>query len=348
LTLLDALKIGTSGTTQPRKPRADQFAPGSFAFMIQALVTLTHFYENTYFPAKLARKSHRTDKQMRLTIRRFEQFANRELLIDEVCDDMIDGFRIWRKKPDGKAVSAATLNKDLRQINALVNFACRRKKRSDQLDFDFEDELLDDPIAWFPEELDRIFAAAAAEEGLLFGSQIRAADFWPALVATIYSTGARITSILETPYENFDATRGILTIPARSQKHKKGQVHHLHERTTQLLRAIYLPARELLLPWPWDRTHDSWPTLNEHYRRILARAGLPIDRSRLFHCLRKTTGTRVAAASNAETARQQLGHSSTAVTARYIDSRQTPTMQAKQLIEPPKVNRIDQQRLLFE
>jgi integrase len=309
-------------------------------------VTVHQLFDLHYAPAKLARKSRAHRQQMRLTLDRLQEFFERPVDLDDFTLGLIDGFRAWRSdKASPRYVEATTLNKDLRNLRALANFAHRRGFLAEQLFFEFEEEFVDDPLAWFPDELARIFASAAQERGSIGG--LPAARFWQALPATIYSTGARIGAVMQLRREFVDLDRGLLTLKCRTQKQRKGQVLHLHPETVAAIEAIWLPERELMFPWPYDQQQQGWPTLTRHYKRILLRAGLPIDSKRLFHCLRKTTATCIEKASDRREAQRQLGHSTEQVTARYIDQRHLPARGAKQLIAPPPVARDRRQLELF-
>jgi hypothetical protein len=116
------------------------------------------------------------------------------------------------------------------------------------------------------------------------------------------------------------------------------------------------PDREFLFPWPYDlpkpiagtnKTKRSWRTLWSHYRRILKRAGLPVTRGDLFHRLRKTTITHIAAASDQENARKAGGHSSLKVTSRYIDPTKMPGNETGKHIDWQQITGAAKQQLMF-
>ena len=296
-----------------------------------ARITVSEFFERTMLPARYSRKSPAHLQQMRATLRQLDKSHGRAVHLDELSDETIDRFKAFRS-----AVSPGTVNKDLRYLRSLARFALRRKFLSDQLDIEFEEELEEDPVAWWPEELPRIFEAASKLDGRIPGTQIWQRDFWQALPATIYSTGARISAIMQAPLARLDVDRGILILTAGTQKQRKGQSPLLHAETVEALKRILYP-RELLFPWPYDKGTRSWPALINHYRKVLKLADLPTDTDHLFHCLRRTNATWLAAASDEATAQKQLGHSSPVVTRRYIMLSQMPAPSAKSLIAPPPI-----------
>lgn len=315
--------------------------------MIRAVCDLSTLFEQFYKPARLLYRSHAHVVQIRLSISRFKDYivaaavaaglpAENAGTVDvaEISDEMIDGFKAWRH---ATGVKAPTLNKDLRNLRLLLRFAAERKKRGETLIFRFEPEMVDPPEAFWPDELRRFFSSCALETGMIGDTGIPANLYWPALGAAIYSTAARVGVVMKTPLVNLDLDHGYLRLWAAANKQRKGQMIGLHPETVAALRRIVREPRELVFPWPYDKGGASWPTLIRHLRRILERAGLPTDRKHLFHCLRRTTATRMTAAGGIEKAREQMGHSTQKVSFRYVDQRQTPQITSRELIEPPPI-----------
>ena len=70
-------------------------------------------------------------------------------------------------------------------------------------------------------------------------------------------------------------------------------------------------------------------------KRILTRAGLPTSERDLWHKIRRTFATQVNAKAGIAMAQTLLGHSSPAITQRYIDPTQCPeNNQAEYLASP--------------
>lgn len=282
--------------TPPRNPR-----PG---------ITFSRFVAEVYHPARLTRRSKGHATQIELTVRRFLEFAG-DPEIDRIDEATIDGFKVWRK------ASAATVNKDLRNLRAILNLAKRRKYRTDEVAIEFEPTVEDPVEAWSVEQFCRILASCRRETGDICG--IPADRWWAAQQLVILNVGARISAVMQARMDDLDWERSLLRIRGSTQKHRRGQIDPLHPKTMAALVEIASPTRELLFPWPYDRNVIQWPSLIHHYRRILARAGLPTTAKDLFHKLRRTNATFICAAADEETARRQLGHSSVEVTRRYLD-----------------------------
>lgn len=281
-------------------------------------IRFSRFVAAVYHPARLTRRSKGHATQIDLTVRRFVEFAG-DPDIDRIDESTIDGFKAWRK------ASAATVNKDLRNLRAILNLARRRKYRADEVAIEFEPTVEDPVEAWSVEEFCLILASCRQETGEICG--IPATRWWTAQQMVILNVGARISAVMQARMDDLDWERSLLRIRGSTQKHRRGQIDPLHPKTMAALAQIATPARELLFPWPYDRNVIQWPSLIHHYRRILARAGLPTTAKDLFHKLRRTNATFICAAADEETARRQLGHSSVEVTRRYLDQTKISTRQ---------------------
>jgi hypothetical protein len=316
--------------------------------MIVIARPFTAYFEQHYFPARCLRKSPGHVTQMLLSMRRLDECFGGRITPQTCTDEDVDRFKAWRSTPGGPWYCAAqTLNKDLRNFRAIENHCFKRRQRATQLWFDFEDEFLDEPEAWYEHEVEAILASCGQERGM-FGRLPRSL-FWQSLGMALVSTGARISATMKTPLSAFDPHQGQLLLAARTQKHRRGQRANLHPKTVELLRLSIAcePTRRMLFPWPYDRNSASWPTLNSHWRRILARAELPNDRKHLFHCLRRTVGTRVRQHGTLEDVRDALVHSDKSVSARYIDTRQVRSPGPADRTPEPRVQPAPQ-RWLFE
>jgi hypothetical protein len=295
--------------------RPGDSAGGPATETVPGTLRLLEFYEGVYLEAR-SRNSWKTDVQMRCSIRRFKELVG-DLAIKDICDEHIDTFK--RKR---RPCAVPTLNKDLRNLRAILNLAVRRKYRATPLYIEMERECLDTKPAWSFEEVRRILASARQAKGKI--CDIVAADWWEALLLFILNTGLRIDTVMRTPRDHFDPQTQVVRIPAALQKHKKEHAQVLHPSVAAAivrLSKTSRPLRKWLFPWPIksDGHRKSWQKLEVHYRKILVRAGLPATRTDLFHKLRRTNATFITAASSEEVARNQLGHSALSVTRRYID-----------------------------
>lgn len=237
------------------------------------------------------------------------------------------------KKRLGEQKAAGTVDKFRRLAVTLTNFARR------EFDYDVDEismqklrELKRSNRAWLEGELQKLLTAAAEDEGMV--GNVPAGIWLPALVLFVINTGCRITSVMRTPLACLDLEQGTVIVPAENQKHGADEPFPLTPECREALRVlVWWPMREppalIFGDWPYDPWHPSrtaWPTLNGRLRTIIVRAGLrktckEVTRKDLWHKLRRTMASYVAARLGKAAAQQLLGHSSPGVTERYLDDR---------------------------
>ena len=146
---------------------------------------------------------------------------------------------------------------------------------------------------------------------------VPAGRWWVALHLVLYSTGERVSAVLESRWNNLSGDR--LLFPAESRKGgRKPLLATLSPEALEALERIRKPEREIIFPWSFGRTY-----LYKKYDRILRRAELDDSRRSKFHRIRRTHATQLKAAGGDPTV--SLGHSSAETTARYLDPRFLPS-----------------------
>ncbi len=99
-----------------------------------------------------------------------------EPTVDELCDDLLEGFMAWRLK--AAARSPATVNGDRAVLIALWNFAWRKRlvsePRGDVQKYAVPKRL---PVSWSTAEVSRLLVVCAEQTGRV--GRIPAAVFWP-------------------------------------------------------------------------------------------------------------------------------------------------------------------------
>ena len=274
--------------------------------------TLRRFFEEKYRPLRLvARNCTESSIQgHRISINRLCDFAGCEVALEQLSDDLIEGFTAWII---AAGRSPATANGRMGCILAQWRYAWR-KRLVEELPRDCEKLPLPKtlPTAWSTEELGQILAVCGQVEGDVSG--FPAGLFWVAVVLCYYETGPRRSALLALRCEHLDFDTGILFVPAEVQKQSADQLFKLHPDTLQLIRATQPETRHKLFPWRMNLR-----AFGEHFRKILIRAGLPHGRRDLFHRIRRTSGTYVQDAAGPQAAQDHLGHSGQQVTKRYID-----------------------------
>ena len=173
-----------------------------------------------------------------------------------------------------------------------------------------------EPIAWTPSEIRQLLRAAKASRRRV--GHVPASIFWPALVGVAYDTGERVNAIHQLEADDFDLAR--LRVRFRRETRKGRRT----DKSAPLSRETAASVRRLIAerpsaPFAPIKVASLYPSL----RWLLYDAGLPADRCRKFHCLRRTHATHVHLQGGDATA--SLGHTNPEVTRRsYIDRSQIP------------------------
>ena len=274
----------------------------------------------------------------------------RKLVLSDLTDTLIVGGMKWQL---ARNRSPETANKLRCAMVAISNFAIDELelplKRLKVKKFKVPKRR---PQCWLPDEVLKILAAAQRVRGDV--GSVPAARFFFALELFILNTGTRISAVMETPSAGLDLEGGWVSIPAEVQKHDSDEVFDLLPITVAALRAL-APHRNASSfdDWPFDRITRQWPTLNRWQKRIIVDSGLrpsvaEVSEKDLFHKLRRSFATFVAAKGGTHLARVMLGHSHESVTKRYLDDRMMNRPRLGDLLtEFARVEMLDRQRRLF-
>ena len=168
------------------------------------------------------------------------------------------------------------------------------------------------PVAWLPEEIERIYATIAKLDGCV--GQVPARLWWEALVRLGLDTGERINALRSARWD-WIASRWI-NFPAEVRKGgRRDRAYKISQATIDAMERVraHANSRECF-PWPYNPNY-----LWSKYKAILQTAGLPSGRRQGFHQLRRTVGSVVFACGSDP--QEALDHSSRRVTQKYLDPR---------------------------
>jgi integrase len=298
------------------EPLKDELRPPCLkedpVFLEDPVMRLSDFFETIYSPLRLLNRSPRTKTLFRYSIRLFGQTLGRPAELSDLSDLTV-ARHLERLIEERRA--PAGVNKERRQLVALWNLAARKRLVDEfpSISTVREPERL--PEAWSMEELWRLRIACNMEPGTIAG--VPAGRWWSALHLVLYSTGERVSAVLDTRWS--DVSGASVVFPAESRKGKrKPLLATLSPEAVEALERIRLPERELVFPWTMSKTY-----LYARYRKILLRAELDDSRRSKFHRLRRSHATHLKAAGGDPT--MSLGHSSAATTVRYLDPRFLPS-----------------------
>lgn len=200
------------------------------------------------------------------------------------------------------------------------------------------------PTAWTIEELGRILEVTRQLPGEMRGTGITLADWWTSLILVFYDTGSRKEALLQVAPSDVNLDSLEVLFSWESDKEDFEHSERISQQTADAIAKHYDPNRDLVWPFPFH-PRKIW----FQFKAILQDAGLPFDRYRMFHSLRRTHATHVAANGSPEMARQSLGHATQAMTDRYIDPRMLHHVPAVDVLPRPDLSTSgDRQLRLFE
>jgi len=280
---------------------------------MNATPTLSDFLETTY--VRSHEISEATADQMRVAVRAFRQWAGRNLRVIELTEPLVRDFLV-----DFAANhAAATTNSRRRDLLAIWQAAADEdllpppnRKRVPR-----RREPKRIPDAWTTAELARLVKYLDGLGGLV--GEIPAGPFWKSLVLAVYATGCRISALRSTLSAECNLRERWIIVRAENQKTNEDRLYRLTEDATRSIASHYSTRRELVWPWPFTPKH-LWASFRKH----VDAAGLRSSRRRmsLFHMIRRSHGSYLAAEAGLEAARRSLGHSDARLTlASYIDPR---------------------------
>jgi integrase len=269
---------------------------------------LETFFTETYLPRRLRGKSQGSIRLYRLCILQFGRSIGRPACVADLSEENVL-LHLSRRSE----VSPATRNKELSQLLALWRFANQRGLIATWPDIHAEHEPERAPIAWMPDELEKLLAGASRVEGTLGCAP--ASRFWDAMIRVILDTGERVGAVRLIRWSWIQGDW--LLVPAEARKGKtRDRRYRLSADTLaslELLRKYTGRHRETFF-WPYTETY-----LWNRFKLVLKSADLPSSRKHQLHCLRKTVASAVyASGGNPQDA---LDHADRRTTQRYLDAR---------------------------
>lgn len=286
--------------------------------------TLTSAFD-VYRDVKLPLGSDSTVRQFEINLRRFAGYLGRDATTDDLTDDAIRRVMVGMVRKDG--LEPRTANKFRDNLLALWRFLCRRGELTRWPEVTGLIEPERDPVAWSREQLQLLFKTCDQQSGDFDG--VPANVWWHALHSMAWDTAERIGGLLSLAWLDVDLHGRWVTVRAEGRKGKTAdKTSRIHVDTARLLAAIRLPRRHLVFAWPFNRCY-----LWVRYGKLLEEAGLPNDRRRKFHCMRKSSASYFEAAGG--NAQRLLGHKDGRVTQKYLDPRVVNTQHASDVLFRP-------------
>lgn len=252
-------------------------------------------------------------EQLRITVRRFDEFARHSVRIDELSRELVSDF--------------------LR--NRLVRFARETVKRNRRHLLQLWREAAEQGLITPPPKiatircprplpkaiplatLTRLLHAANQQTHLMRGTTIQRSLFWRSILLFIYDVGSRLTATLDVEWTDLDVDNRVAVLRHGVAKTKLGQLLDFSEQTADELRLLrHVSTSSKVWPYPYCK-RQIWA----QFKALMIAAGLSPERGIAFHALRKTHASMTAAVTNRQTACDRMGHTSLSMTERYIDPR---------------------------
>lgn len=291
-------------------------------------MTLIELLEQHYVVHRIVSVSY--DASIRNVVRNFERYMRAahakpacwKAQVEDLSDQRLRGFASWMI---GRKRSRATVNKGLRTLMALANFARRSELSDYRPDIAKLPEARQQPVSWRPEEFGKLIASIHR----VFGETAWGRLLF-AVVMITYDTGARLIDSLAIESNLTDWRNGIIYVT--EQKTGKRRSFVLHPDTVRAVNTAFgTYTGGKLVKYPYRETNP----LRVRLRRALVAADLPTDRRSLFQKIRRTTANEALRAGLNPT--DVLGHSAKWVTDTfYLDPDARAPMDVANVIRRPE------------
>ncbi len=184
---------------------------------------------------------------------------------------VIDHYRALRRREPGQqpgsVLNPGTLNKELRYLKAALGKARRWGYLADVPEFEM-DRQIRRIKEWMPPDAFAAVYQACDQARRPLGQAYEPADWWRALLVTVYLTGWRIGAVLLLPRADVDLVSGTVLVRGANTKGKRDQLVPIHSAVSEHLRRLR-GFTELMFPWPNDPR-----TLARDFQALQRAAGL--------------------------------------------------------------------------
>ena len=274
-------------------------------------MTLLEFVEQHYWPEHALSLKPSSLAQIRWSIAAFEKHLKRTANIEDFNRLTVIGFLAARQQQ----VSAATTNKDRRGLLCLWRLAA-------ELRFcDWPHRL---PKVKQPHKVPHTFSTDEMTRLIRAARHCDHASFWASLLLAAYDTAARISALMACKIEDVCFTNRTIRLRPEHSKTNTEQVLSIALDTAQAIAAHVLGRDGSELIWNFGH-HQRRRFI--HFRNLCEAANVKLPKGACFHSLRRTTATLLCRDLGLSQASQRLGHSSQAVTARYVDASRLDNVQ---------------------
>lgn len=254
--------------------------------------------------------SEQTAKRYFATLISFEKFLDRPAKVQDLNSE---AYGAWCKhRRDVCGVAPSTLHGEAQKFCVLWRWLARRRE-CNECNVVLPRKHEKENSTWLQDEFGRI--EKAGRECTWFVGKVPGRIYWPALLGVAVESGERLGALHQLQAHHFDLEARKVLFPANIRKGKmRDLTKPLSEQTVKDVEALLAicPQR------PFAAVQKN--SMYHPMRRLLCDAGLPSDRSRMFHCLRRYHATQVTIMGGNAT--RSLDHSDPRITNGYVDKLQ--------------------------
>jgi integrase len=266
-------------------------------------------------------RSEETRRLMRSSVKQFVAFLGQEPVLADMTEKSLTAF-IQHRKALGR--SPRTIEREAAKISGLWRWAARRGWCKAPM-VSIRKSAPPTPTAWSRQELERLLVAARDYDGMMvnkrtrrFSRHLKVSTMFVALIRVLFDTGERITATRKLRWSDVDLPGRFVCF--RADTRKGGASDNVQRISRKAARALKQWKSELEAAGEYSTTGTVFPerdraTYYEHYRRILALAGLPYTRRESFHKIRRSHATHLYVVGGDATL--SLGHESDQMTREY-------------------------------
>ncbi|BBO32111.1 tyrosine-type recombinase/integrase [Lacipirellula parvula] len=286
-------------------------------------------------------------EQRLVALKHFERIvrpAKLTAIKTQTIDDYIAARRLERGRKQGSTVSPACINKELRELRAVINMAKDWEYLAKSPKFHFVLEQHREPTFVPAEHFAAIYDACDAAR-LPANLPYPAADWWRALLTFTYMTGWRVGEPMSLQRSELDLDAGKATLRAQNNKGRRGEVVPLHPVVVEHLRTI-ASFEPTVFPWYYNR-RSLW----SEFLRIQEAAGINLpclgDHVHTpscyvygFHDLRRAFATANAATLAADELQRLMRHRCFATTQKYVSMAARVNAAVDKLVVPARLQKV--------
>jgi site-specific recombinase XerD len=295
--------------------------------------SLREHFEQTYLPERLTGARAQTLCEYRASLKKLNDHVGRDVRLRELTDTLIASFLTSLIDAGRSPVTANKYRAMLLAVwrNAAEAGLVKRGPRLRKLR-----QPRNSPDAWSVPELRAIFEAAGLFAKSAWYGPVPCNMWWVAALQVAWETAIRRRSLFAITHDNIELKDGTLYVAGEDMKDGDGQDYQLSRGCIKAVGRIWHPRRKFIFRCDLSLTEGAFAhKIERDFKRILEAAGVARSRRRgltLWHKLRRSTATAIAAQEGIAAATKLLGHSTEVVTTKYIDKSQLPKRDVTEIL----------------